>query len=358
MDIVPVRFYHRISLKEKALFYEHLSNLVDGGVTLIEALKSFVEKTGNPRFFRDAGELLLLIESGDTMSIAMKKLPRTFERSEVSIIEAGEQSGTMQRSFVSLANDLRSRQELKTKLVSAMTYPAIIVIFLLVAVTIIMAYVVPKLLPLFATAGTELPFATKSLVATSSFVSTHFFLLLFAITGLLLIVWSYVSTYEGKKKLDSLLLRIPLVGRIYRNYLIVRTASMLGLLLGAGIPIIKTLKLTAESTGNVVYEEAINTVAESVGTGKKITESLESVDPKFRLFTRDFVQLIGAGEKTSTVNKVCAKIAEQYNREVDSSVAMLVKFVEPGAILVAGGFVLWFAFAIFAAVMKITETVG
>ncbi len=123
---IPIHFWNRISLKEKALFYEHLSNLIDGGVTLIEALDSFCDKTKNPRLYRDIAELLLLIESGDVMSNAMKKLPRTFERGETSIVEAGEQSGTMQRSFMSLAEDLRNREDLRQKLISAMTYPAVI----------------------------------------------------------------------------------------------------------------------------------------------------------------------------------------------------------------------------------------
>ncbi len=355
---VPVRFYHRISLKEKALFYEHLSNLVDGGVTLIDALRSFIEKTPNPRFFRDSRELLLLIESGDTMSLAMKKFPNTFERSEISIIESGEQSGTMQRSFVSLANDLRSRQELTAKLIGAMTYPAIILAFLILAVVVIMTFVVPKLLPLFSTAWTELPVATKSLVATSEFISNHFILLFVLGISFVALFFSILSTYNGKRAFDRFILEIPLIGRIYRNYLIVRISSILWLLLSAGIPIIKTLKLTAESTGNIVFEEAILSVAKRVEVGKKITESIEEIDPQYTLFTRDFVQLVGAWEKTSTINKVCVKIADQYNREVDASVAMLVKFVEPMAILFAGWFVLWFAFAIFAAVMKITETVG
>ncbi len=90
----------------------------------------------------------------------------------------------------------------------------------------------------------------------------------------------------------------------------------------------------------------------------KITDSFEKIDPHHALFTQDFIQLLGAGERTSTINKICAKIAAQYTREVDSSVATLVKFVEPGAVLIAGMFVLWFAFAIFSAVLKITDTVG
>ena len=108
----------------------------------------------------------------------------------------------------------------------------------------------------------------------------------------------------------------------------------------------------------MIFQEKIEEVSKSVQMGKKIAESIEESDPNFKIFTRDFYQVIGAGERTSTINKVCRKLATQYTREVDSSISVLVRFIEPLAILIAGMFVLWFAFGIFSAVLKITETVG
>ncbi len=228
---VTVHFWNRISLKEKALFYEHLANLVDGGVTFIDALRSFCAKTENPKFYRDASDLLMLVESGDSMSNAMKKLPRTFDRGEVSIIEAGEQSGTIHRSFMSLATELRDREDLAAKLKGAMTYPMIILIFLVAAVTIIMVFVVPKLLPLFENAGTDLPAVTVSLIVTSNFIANHFLLLAFGVIGVIVALISYANTYQGRKHIDRVILSLPLVGKVYRNYLIVRVSTTLGLLL-------------------------------------------------------------------------------------------------------------------------------
>ena len=354
----PVRFWHRVGTKEKALFFEHLSNLVEGGVTVIQALHSFLEKVGNPRFYAEVSELVLLVESGDPVSTAMKKLPRTFGRAEISIVESGEQSGTLQKSFASIAADLRSRDEIRMKLTGALTYPLVIMAFLMVAILVVMTYVVPKLVPLFQTSGTELPAVTASLMDTSNFVRDNFVLIIafFVLGAFGLRAW--LSTYSGRLAFDRYALRAPLIGPLYRNYLIVRVSSMLSLLIGAGIPIIKTLRLTGEATGNLVYEEKIADVASKVEMGKKLAESLMEVDPTFKVFTRDFVQIIAAGERTSTVNKVTARLADQYSREVDASIATLVRFVEPAAILFAGGFVLWFALAIFSAVMRVTEMVG
>lgn len=169
---------------------------------------------------------------------------------------------------------------------------------------------------------------------------------------------AYEKSAYGRYSLDRLYLSLPLVGDVYRNYIIVRVASSLALLLEAGIPIIKTLELTAEGSNNAVFGEKIREVSKRIENGKRLAESIEAVDPDFRTFTQDFSQIVSAGERTSTVNKVCRKLAEQYAREVDSSITILVRFIEPLAILIAGLFVLWFAFGIFSAVLKITETVG
>ncbi len=312
----------------------------------------------NPLLYREVSQLLLLIDSGDVMSTAMKKLPRTFDKSEISLVEAGEQSGTMQRSFTNLAEDLRNREELRQKLVSALTYPALILVFLAAAIVIVMLFVIPKLLPLFETAQTALPLSTRSLVATSNFIAGHYLIILFLLVAISGFGYVYLQSYSGKRMFDEIALKTPLIGNVYRNYCIVRIATTFGLLLGAGIPIIKTLRLTGESTNNALYEEAIQNVASSVEKGNKIAESFIAVDEKNELFPSDFIQLLAAAEKTSTINKICSKIATQYAREVDAAVATLVKFVEPTAVLISGMFVVWFAFAIFSAVLKITETVG
>lgn len=148
-EVREARFWHRISTKEKALFYEHLANMVDGGVPVIAALHSFLDKNRNVKLDEEITNLLMFVESGDSFSIAMKKLPSVFDKREVAIVEAGEQSGTMQHSFVSLSNELRNQEELALKIKGALTYPFIIVLFLVGAVMTIMTYIIPKLEPLF-----------------------------------------------------------------------------------------------------------------------------------------------------------------------------------------------------------------
>jgi MSHA biogenesis protein MshG len=324
----------------------------------MSALRSFLDKTTNPRMYRAVEELLFFVDSGDNFSTAMKKLPMIFEKREVAIIESGEQSGSMQRSFLKLSEEIRAEQELKSKVKGSLAYPAIIICFLVGAVLVIMTYVIPNLLPLFTQTGVELPLATRSLIATSDFVTHNFILIVLAIAATIFGLRLYLSTRDGRVALERFLLAAPVIGTVYKNYCITRVSASLSLLLGAGISVMKTLRLTGEGTDTVTYEAVLEEVARNVAEGRKLAASFELADPDFRYLSQDFMQMIAAAEQTSTVDKVAGKIAEQYRREVESSLSTLVKFVEPAALLLAGGFVLWFALAIFSAVIKITDTVG
>ena len=355
---LPVRFWHRIRMEDKILFYSHLANLVDGGVSIVQALHSFLDKTNNPKMYAEIHNLIFFIDSGNAFNVAMKKLPLIFDRREVAVVEAGEESGTIHKSFINLAEEMRIQEDLKKKVVGSLTYPAIIIFFLIGAILVIMTYVIPKIRPLFTDSGVDLPFVTRTLIATSDFVSGHIIALIIGIVVFMIALRLYMQSESGRRIFDRWYLSIPIIGDVYKNYCIVRVASSLGLLLSAGIPIMKTISLTADGVNNLLYQRALDEIAQSVSMGQKLAKSFEDADPTYYLFTRDFLQMLGAGEQTSTVNKICLKLAEQYKREVERSLDIMIKFVEPLAILFAGCFVLWFAFGIFSAVLQLTQTIG
>ncbi|MDD3120061.1 MAG: type II secretion system F family protein [Candidatus Gracilibacteria bacterium] len=350
-----INFTYQISWKDKILLYEHLSNLLEGGVTILVALESFIEKTSNPKIREEIGGLFLLVNSGDQVSLAMKKMPNIFDKREISIIEAGENSGTIQKSFLSLAEDLRKKEELKTKVKSSLTYPFIIMCFLLIAITIVMYYVIPKFQPIFETVGANMPFATQSLINTSNFVVGNFGLIIFLIFLGAISFKIFTMSDFGKYFIDDLKLKTPLIGPVYKNYILSNIASSLGLLLGAGIDIIKSLKLTAESSDNEVYKLLIYEIGAQVSSGKKISESIEEIDSEHKFFKSDFIQMLNAGEKTSTLNKIFQKLFVQYTREVDNSLSIFIKWIEPIVILIASIFVLWFALAILSVVLQMSN---
>lgn len=351
-------FWESVGAKDKALLYEHLSNLLEGGVSIIKALESFGAKC-NSRILEDAvGNLKYFVNNGDPLSLAMKKMPSVFEKYEVAIIEAGENSGKAQASLRDLASELRKGYDLTAKIQGAMTYPIIIMTFLVLAVVVVMAFVVPRLLPLFESVNAKLPISTQVLIAISNFFTGNWILLVIVTALALVGLGALKNSRFGKETLDNFLLDVPLVGTVYRNYVMSRIAANLALLLGGGIPVVKSLQLVGVISNNLTYEASMEDVASLVSEGKKISESFEKVDAGRELFTLDFIQMIDSGERTSTINIVGKRLSQQYEQEVSYSLANMLKWVEPGAILIAGLFVVWFAFSIYAAILQITQGVS
>ena len=288
----------------------------------------------------------------------MRKLPNYFYDQEIAIIESGEQTGMLQSSFVSISKDLRMQEELKNKITAAMTYPVIIMNFLGIAFGIVMIYVIPQLLPILSSNPSELPWSTRSLIGVSDFLRQNILILLvlFFSGGFMFV--GYIRTEYGRTWWDRVKVTFPLIGTVYRNYLIARSMSTFHLLTSSGVSIVRTLQLTGSSSGNRVLETLFRTLSDDITHGQKISSSMKLQDPEGVFFSPDILQMIESAEKTSTISSVTNKIAVQYRREVDVALGTMVKFIEPVALLIAGVFVLWFAISIFSAIMQVVSIAG
>ncbi len=350
--------FKRISDLDKYNFYEYLSVMLDSWVWVVEALESVQEKLENIYFKQRINELLVFINSGDSLSKAMKKDPEVFSAHEVSIVEAWETTWTLDKSLADLAINIKSIYELKKKIKWSLTYPAIIFLFLIVSVIIILTYVIPTLIPLFNEYDAELPWSTKALIATSDFLInnglTLIFIIIFIIIGLLI----YKNTDSWKESVDNFLLNMPLIWDVYKNYILSNISLNMGNLIWAGAPTIKMLKLVWKSSWSHVYEKLFELIAKKVETWEKIVDSMQEVDEDKFYFPVSFTQLMSVWEKTANLEVVSKKIHNQFKREVEYSLATLTKWIEPLAILLASAFVLWFAFAIFWAIMKLTSSIN
>lgn len=349
----------KISIIEKANFYEYIAIMVDWWVNITSSLESIQSRIKNPYFLEKIKEIKDFIESWDSFSKALKKLPDCFEESETAILEAGENSWTIQSSLESLSENLRNTNELKGEIKWALTYPIIILIFLLLSISVVMIMVIPGIIPLFEDTMDSLPKATLALMATSDFFQNNYMSMIIALIAVYLWISTYKQTPNGQKSFDNMLINMPLIWELYRNYILANIALNLWNLMKWGIQITKALRLTWKATGSSVYEEAFEEINSSVKSWKKLVESMIEADENtWRLFPADYLQMIWVGEKTATIDKVCEKINAQYKKEVKSSLKNLTKWIEPMAILLAWAFVLWFAFAVFGAVLKVTQTIG
>lgn len=349
--------FKTVSIVEKYNFYEYISVMIDGWVSIVESLKTVESKITSIYFKKRIKELITFITSGDSFSKSMKKIPDIFTSSEISIIEAWESSGTLSSSLLKLSDDLKKVHDLRNKVKWSLTYPIIIFLFLFLALFIVLTFVVPQIKPLFDTAEVELPLSTKLLIWTSDFIIWNIWLLFLILISIVVFFFWYKNTESGKRSIDEFLFWLPLVWKVYRNYILSNIASTLWSLVWSWVSIIKTLKLIWKSTNSTVYESLFEDIVVRVSWWEKIVRSMEAVDPNRIYFPADYTQMLSVWERTANLESISKKINAQYTKEVDYSLANLTKWIEPLAILLASVFVLWFAYAILWAILKITQTV-
>ena len=351
-------FFKKVWDKDKYNFYEFLSVMLNSGVWMGEALGGSTEKLDNVFFKQKINEILVFISSWDSLSKAMKKNPQIFSKHEISIVEAGETTWTLDKALASLAISLKKSDALKKKIKGSLTYPIIIFLFLIAAIIIVLTYVIPALMPLFENSDQQLPWATRALVATSDFLQNNYLILIFLLFAFIVFIIWYKSTETWKARLDNLWLSLPLIWPVYRNYIISNIASTMGNLIGAWVWMLKVLKLVWKSSGSFVYEKLFEEIISKVESGNKIVDSMREVDKEKFYFPNSYLQMLSVWERTANMKDINEKIVDQYTREVDYSLSNLTKWIEPIAIVFAAWFVLWFAFAVFGAILQVTQTIG
>lgn len=348
----------KVGLTDKYNFYEYIAVMLDWWVWITESLESVNSKISSPYFKSKIRELITYISSWDSFSKSMKKIPSIFEAGEISIIEAGESTGQLSKSLMKLSDDLKKIHELKNKVKTALTYPLIIFLFLFLALAIVLTYVIPSIKPLFEDAWVELPLATKALLTTSEFmINNAWFIFLFIATTIVFFMW-YKNTKTWRVSIEVFLFNTPLIWKIYKNYILANIASNLTTLIWSGINIVKALTLVSKSTNSFIYMDIFEEVIMRVSKWGWIVKSIEEVDTEKEYFPSDYLQMLSVWEKTANLEMICSKMSKQYEKEVDYSLARLTKWIEPIAILFAWVFILWFAFAIFWAILKVTQTVN
>ena len=351
-------FSKKIWLIDKYNFYEYLSVMLDWGVSISEALDSVSDKISSIFFKEKIKEIVTYIYSWDSFSKSMKKIPQVFSNAEISIIEAWETTWTLVEAMLKISEDLKKIHNLRSKVRAALTYPIIIFLFLFLAILIVLMYVIPSIMPLFETSEIELPLATKALISTSNFIQNNYALIFLALFSIYVFILWYKNTVTWKANIEKFILDIPLIWRVYKNYILSNLIWTFWGLIWSWVNVVKTLTLVWKSTNNIIYEWLFDDIAVKVSKWWKIVDSMREVDPDKYYFPSDFLQMLHVWEKTASLEKISKKINSQYEREVEYSLSNLTKWIEPLAILLAWIFVLWFAFAIFWAILKVTEAVS
>ena len=349
----------KVWLVDKYNFFEYISVMLDGWVWITESLESVNSKISSTFFRQKISELITYINSWDSFSRAMRKIPSVFNSSEVFIVESWEATWQLSLALMKLSDDLKKIYDLRKKIKGSLTYPIIIFLFIFLAIAIVMTYVVPAIKPLFQDSGTELPIATQTLIASSDFVINNYPLIFLVIITVIFGIMFYFNwTNSWKFALEKMILWTPLIWKVYKNYILANIASTLWNLVWSWVSIVKSLDLTWKATNSVTYERLFEQIKEKVSLWNWIVKSMEEVDLEKNYFPSDYLQMLSVWERTANLEEISKKLNRQYEKEVDYSLANLTKWREPIAILFAWIFVLWFVFGIFSAIIKVTDTIS
>ena len=344
----------KVSPKNLAVFTRQFSVMIDAGLPLVQCLEILGTQEEDKNF---AGVILATrtdVESGASLADAMKKHPKAFDALFTNMIAAGEAGGILDTILKRLATYIEKAVKLKSQVKSAMIYPIAVIVIAALVVGAILWKVIPTFANLFAGLGAQLPLPTRIVIAASNGLVRFMPFVLVGIGASIFAFRAYYGTPGGRRVVDAVILKMPVLGLLMRKIAVARFCRTLSTLLASGVSILEALDITARTAGNAIVEEAILKTRKSIEGGETIAAPLKET----RVFPPMVVQMISVGEATGALDTMLGKIAEFYEEEVDVAVAGLLTLLEPIMIfflgIVVGGIVIAMYLPIFDLISKLT----
>jgi type IV pilus assembly protein PilC len=344
-----------VPTKNLAIFTRQFSVMIDAGLPLVQCLDILGKQEPHKHFSAAILKVREDVEAGAALADAMKKHPKTFDALYSNMIAAGEAGGILDTILKRLAVYIEKNVKLKGDVKSAMIYPVAVIVIAAVVVGAILWKVIPTFANLFAGLGAELPLATRIVISLSNGVVAWGWLIVLAICAFGWALKRYYATDNGRRTLDALLLKTPVLGNILRKVAVARFCRTLSTLLSSGVPILDGLDITARTSGNAIVEDAILKTRTGIERGESVSAPLRETN----VFPSMVVQMINVGETTGALDAMLSKIADFYEEEVDAAVAGMLTLLEPVMIaflgVVVGGIVIAMYLPIFDLISKLSN---
>jgi type IV pilus assembly protein PilC len=343
----------KVKLKDLAVFSRQFATMINSGLSLMRSLNILVEQTESDELRKTLAEVRNDVESGSALSGAMEQHPKIFPPLMVNMTKAGEVGGFLDSAMLQIAANYEAEVKLRGKIKAAMTYPTVVFCLAIVGVTGMLIFIVPTFAKLFKTLGGTLPAPTRVLVFMSHMARIGVPLLIVGgIVGL--IVWQRVKHKEEVRNVvDPLKLKLPVFGVLFQKIALSRFARNLGTMMHSGVPILQSLEIVADTTGNIVLARAVRDVQESVRQGESLTRPLND----HPVFPPMVVQMMAVGEDTGALDTMLHKISEFYDQEVEATTEALTALIEPLMIAVLGGIIGSMIIALYMPIFKIFDLI-
>ena len=340
-----------VPLRDKVIFFRQLATMIKAGVTLGNALNILVDQTKNPRLADSIRRIKMAVDGGFSLSGAMRTRAE-FNTLMVSIVSAGEEGGKLDESLDRLATFLERQDELRRKIVSAVTYPAVVILFAVFILYILVTVVMPRFSQVFRGLNVPLPTLTIQVFNFSEWMAEFWYIPLLAIFLFGVVVSMLAKNKDTKPAMDAMKLKLPLVGDIFFKSAMARSNRTLASLVDSGVPILKSLEMTAEVTDNAVIGKAYTSLRDAARKGASLGDTAKNI-PVFPVM---IAHMMKVGEETGQLETMLDKVAGWFEMELDEKIKRLTSILEPVLIIFVGGIVALVALAIFTPIVTAIQT--
>jgi len=350
-ELMPTFF--GVKTRDLIVFSRQLATLIESGITILSGLQMLEEQITNRALKTALMEVVGDIQEGESLSEALKKHPQVFPTIYIRMIDVGERMGNIEGVLRQLATYMEKREALTRRVRGAMAYPAFIILLAIGVVFIMMTFTLPGIMGLFGEFEAELPTATRILIAITNFTTIHRSRILAAAVSAVTLASLYTRTPIGRRQRDLLLLKIPVVGSINTQSNISRLCHTMSILLRAGLPIAEIMDLIVQTTGNVIFREALERVRTEMLQGHGLSRRMS----QDKVFPTLLGQMVRVGEETGTLDSNLETLALFYEEEADRKISALTGMMEPALMLFVGGLVGFLAISVIMPMYSLMSTV-
>lgn len=352
---ISIPFLSGVSSTEKIMMTRNLGVMFSTGLSMVKIFDILSGQTKNKKLKEALQDIKEKVSKGENLSDALARYPKIFNELFVNMIKVGEESGTLDEIFQILSLQLGKEHELKSKIKNAMTYPAIIVLVMLVVGVVIITVVLPSLDTFFTSLNVPIPIYTKIVLVGGKFLSKNWWLLFVGPAGLGWIFYMLLKTQKGKWALDTFLLRMPVLSQITKKSNSAFLIRSLSSLIASGVPLIRSLEISSKTVGNQYFADALMVASVKIKKGDKLSSALRENQ---HLFPYGVIEMIEVGEETGKTAVILKKLADFYEQEASAAVEKMAILIEPMLIIFLGVSVGFFAFSIIQPMYSSLKFIG
>jgi len=344
----------KVKLRDLVVFSRQFATMIDAGLSVVKCLDILQKQCRNPRLKDVIGQVKHDVAGGTSLTEAVQRHPKVFTPLYVNMIRSAEAGGILDTVLDRLSSFLEKEQETRTKIKSAMAYPAVVFAFSMLMLLGLMFFVLPKFKGIFEAMGLELPLSTKIMLNSSTYFQQYWYIALVLMVGSVVFIRVASRTEKGKYAIDAAKLKLPVFGDLMLKTAVSRFARTFGTLITSGVPVLRALEIVSDTAGNLVVSETVARARQSIKEGDKISTPLFTS----KVFPVMVTQMIAVGEETGRLDQMLVKVANFYDEEVDATLKALTSLIEPLMIVGLGGIVGFIAISVISPIYSLVGSLG